>query len=107
MPDFNPALNLPIKWSIGDNRFDDDDDSKVLTLTIPVESLDEFILHLKALSYTKQKQGEVYDFKKKEKVKTQCIYINAKGIDGQYGLFGNINPQKIENQQPDIDEIPF
>ena len=107
MPDFNPALNLPIKWSIGDNRFDDDDDSKVLTLTIPVESLDEFILHLKALSYTKQKQGEVYDFKKKEKVKTQCIYINAKGIDGQYGLFGNINPQKIENEQPDIDEIPF
>ena len=107
MPDFNPALKLPIKWSIGDNGFDDDDDSKVLTLTIPIESLDEFIDHLKALSYTKQKQGEVYDFKKKEKVKTQCIYINAKGIDGQYGLFGNINPQKIENQQPDIDEIPF
>ena len=106
MPDFNPALKLPIKWSIGDNRFDDDD-SKVLTLTIPVESLNEFIDHLKALSYTKQKQGEVYDFKKKEKVKTQCIYINAKGIDGQYGLFGNINPQKIENGQPDIDEIPF
>ena len=67
MPDFNPALKLPIKWSIGDNRFDDDDDSKVLTLTIPVESLNEFIDHLKALSYTKQKQGEVYDFKKKEK----------------------------------------
>ena len=107
MPDFNPALKLPIKWSIGDNRFDDDDDSKVLTLTLHVESLNEFIDHLKALSYTKQKQGEVYDFKKKEKVKTQCIYINAKGIDGQYGLFGNINPQKIENQQPDIDEIPF
>ena len=109
MPDFNPALKLPIKWSIGDNRFpvDNDDDSKVLTLTIPVESLNEFIDHLKALSYTKQKQGEVYDSKKKEKVKTQCIYINAKGIDGQYGLFGNINPQKIENQQPDIDEIPF
>ena len=107
MPDFNPGLKLAIKWSIGDNRFDDDDDSKVLSLTIPVESLNEFIDHLKALSYTKQKQGEVYDFKKKEKVKTQCIYINAKGIDGQYGLFGNIYPQKIENQQPDIDEIPF
>ena len=119
MPDFNPALKLPIKWSIGDNRFDDDDDSKVLTLTIPVESLNEFIDHLKALSYTKQKQGEVYDFKKKEKVKTQCIYINAKGIDGQYGLFGNINPQKIEDAPspsdewnsspkiPEVDEIPF
>ena len=107
MTEFNPALKLPIKWSIGDNRFEQDDDSKVLSLCIPVESLNEFIDHLKALSYSKQKQGEVYDFKKKEKVKTQCIYINAKGIDGQYGLFGNINPQKIENQQPDIDEIPF
>ena len=95
MADFNPALSLPIKWSIGEDRFNDDDDAKVLTLTIPVDSLNQFIDHLKALSYTKQKQGEVYDFKKKEKVKTQCIYVNAKGMDGQYGLFGNINPQTV------------
>ena len=106
MADFNPALSLPIKWSIGEDRFNDDDDAKVLTLTIPVDSLDQFIDHLKALSYTKQKQGEVYDFKKKEKVKTQCIYVNAKGMDGQYGLFGNINPQKIEDV-PTTDELPF
>ena len=44
--------------------------------------------------------------KKKEKVKTQCIYVNAKGLDGQYGLFGNINPQKIEDV-PTTDELPF
>ena len=101
---FNPALSLPIKWSIGDDRFNEG--QQVLTLTIPVASLDQFIDHLKALSYTKQKQGEVYDFKKKEKVKTQCIYVNAKGLDGQYGLFGNINPQKIEDA-PTTDELPF
>ena len=106
MADFNPALSLPIKWSIGEDRFNDDDDAKVLTLTIPVAALAQFIDHLKALSYTKQKQGEVYDFKKKEKVKTQCIYVNAKGLDGQYGLFGNINPQKIEDV-PTTDELPF
>ena len=106
MADFNPALSLPLKWSIGEDRFNDDDEAKVLTLTIPVASLDQFIDHLKALSYTKQKQGEVYDFKKKEKVKTQCIYVNAKGLDGQYGLFGNINPQKIEDV-PTTDELPF
>ena len=106
MADFNPALSLPIKWSIGEDRFNDDDEAKVLTLTIPVASLDQSIDHLKALSYTKQKQGEVYDFKKKEKVKTQCIYVNAKGLDGQYGLFGNINPQKIEDA-PTTDELPF
>ena len=52
MADFNPALSLPIKWSIGEDRFNDDDDAKVLTLTIPVDSLDQFIDHLKALSYT-------------------------------------------------------
>ena len=106
MADFNPALSLPIKWSIGEDRFNDDDEAKVLTLTIPVAALDQFIDHLTALSYTKQKQGEVYDFKKKEKVKTQCIYVNAKGLDGQYGLFGNINPQKIEDA-PTTDELPF
>ena len=102
---FNPALSLPIKWSIGEDRFNDDDEAKVLTLTIPVASLDKFIDHLKALSYTKQKQGEVYEFKKKEKVKTQCIYVNAKGLDGQYGLFGNINPQKLEREVNE--ELPF
>ena len=41
MADFNPALPLPIKWSIGEDRFNDDDEAKVLTLTIPVASLDQ------------------------------------------------------------------
>ena len=105
MADFNPALSLPIKWSIGEDRFNDDDDAKVLTLTIPVDSLDQFIDHLKALSYTKQKQGEVYDFKKKEKVKTQCVQIYSKAMDGQFGVFGNINPQKLEREINE--ELPF
>ena len=46
MADFNPALSLPIKWSIGEDRFNDDDEAKVLTLTIPVASLAVSYTHL-------------------------------------------------------------
>ena len=38
MADFNPALPLPIKWSIGDDRFNDEG-QQVLSLTIPVDSV--------------------------------------------------------------------
>ena len=40
MPDFNPALPLPIKWNISDDRFDPE--KQVLSLTIPVDSVDSF-----------------------------------------------------------------
>ena len=95
---FNPALPLPIKWNISDDRFNED--QQVLSLTIPVDSVTHLIDHLKNLVNTKAKQGEVYDFNKKEKgsVKTEGIYINAKALesDDGNGFFGQINPQKIE-----------
>ena len=68
MADFNPALPLPIKWSIGDDRFNEG--QQVLSLTIPVDSVTHFIDHLQNLVNLKAKDGEVYDFNKKEKVKT-------------------------------------
>ena len=101
---FNPALPLPIKWSIGDDRFNEG--QQVLSLTIPVDSVTHFIDHLQNLVDQKAKDGEVYDFNKKEKVKTQCVQIYSKAMDGQFGVFGNINPQKIENA-PSTDELPF
>ena len=104
MPDFNPALPLPIKWNISDDRFDPE--KQVLSLTIPVDSVTHLIDHLQNLVNTKAKEGEVYDFAKKEKVKTQCVQIFSKAMEGQYGVFGNINPQKIENA-PSTDELPF
>ena len=61
---FNPALPLPIKWNISDDRFNED--QQVLALTIPVDSVTHLIDHLKNLVNTKAKQGEVYDFNKKE-----------------------------------------
>jgi len=101
---FNPALPLPIKWSIGDDRFNEG--QQVLNLTIPVDSVTHLIDHLQNLVNTKAKDGEVYDFKTKKKVKTQCVQIFSKAMDGQYGVFGNINPQKIEDA-PQIDELPL
>ena len=87
---FNPALPLPIKWNISDDRFNED--QQVLSLTIPVDSVTYLIDHLQNLVNSKAKDGEVYDFAKKENVQTKCIYINAKAMEGPYGVFGNINP---------------
>ncbi len=101
---FNPALPLPIKWNIGDDRFNEG--QQVLSLTIPVDSVTHLIDHLKNLVNTKAKQGEVYDFNKKEKVKTQCIQIYSKAMEGPYGVFGNINPQKVEDA-PDLNQMAF
>ena len=103
MPDFNPALPLPIKWNISDDRFDPE--KQVLSLTIPVDSVTHLIDHLQNLVNTKAKEGEVYDFAKKEKVKTQCVQIFSKAMDGPYGVFGNINPQKIDTGVNE--ELPF
>ena len=102
--DFNPALPLAIKWTISDDRFNEG--GQVLTLTIPVDSVTHLIDHLQNLDNTKSKDGEAYDFNKKEKVKTKCIQIYSKAVDGPYGVFGNINPQKIENA-PSTNDLPF
>ena len=104
MADFNPALPLPIKWNIGDDRFNEG--QQVLNLTIPVDSVPYLTEHLMNLIDKKAKDGEVYDFNKKEKVKTKCVQIFSKAMEGQYGVFGNINPQKIE-VDPSADLLPF
>ena len=89
---FNPALPLPIKFNINDGRV-----GNQLTLCIPVESVTHFMELIQNLVNTKQSDGKVYDFAKKENIQTKCIYINAKALEGDYGIYGNINPQKIED----------
>ena len=42
----------------------------------------------------------------KGKLKTKGVYLNGKVLDGEYGQYGQINPQKIENA-PNTDELPF
>ena len=101
--EFNPALPLPIKWNITDDRFNEG--QQVLSLTIPVDSVPYLTEHLMNLIDKKAKDGEVYDFNKKEKVKTLCVQIFSKAMDGPYGVFGNINPQKINTGVNE--ELPF
>ena len=102
MPDFNQALPLPIKWNISDDRFDPE--KQVLSLTIPVDSVTHLIDHLQNLVNTKAKDADVYDFSKKDTDKTKCVQIYSKYMDGKYGPWGNINPQKIESVN---EELPF
>ena len=46
---FVPAFPFPVKWSVGDNTFDDaDKNPKTIGLAIPVESIPGFISLLMA-----------------------------------------------------------
>jgi hypothetical protein len=49
---------------------------------------------------SKVRQGKVWNFDKNEEEEVDVVYINAKGKEGQYGDFGNINPQKIDTEVP-------
>ena len=114
MPEsFKAAMPYPIKFSTSENEYEDQEKyPKTLSLFIPVESVSGFCDHLMKLVDTKQKKGKVWDFSKNEEVEVDGIYINAKGKEGRYGDFGNINLRLIENSEAKItlneeDEIPF
>ena len=106
MPNYNkyePALKHPIKWSVGENNFDDSDQNpKSLSLFIPVESIQDLTNHLMNLmdDSSKLKKGKVWDFENKEEIEVDGVYLNAKGKNGEYGDFGNINPKKISTELP-------
>ena len=117
--EFQPALPYPIKWSTGENSFDEDGKfPQQLALAIPVESIPSFCDYLMSLGdqNAKCKQVKVWVFSKKDEVEIDVVWINAKGKDGttRNGAFGNINPQKTEAQRQAQDgrrssseEIPF
>ena len=115
---FQPALPYPIKWSTGENSYDEEGKfPQQLALAIPVESIPAFCDYLMSLgdNRDKVKTNRVWDFSKKEEVEVDVVWINGKGKEGQYGSFGNINPQKTEAQRRDqeirktisSEEIPF
>jgi len=114
---FQPALPHPIKWTVGENSYDEDGKfPQQLALAIPVASISAFCDYLMSLGDTtdKIKKGKVWDFKNNEEVQVDVVWLNAKGKEGQYGSFGNINPQKTEAQLQSQDlrrssseEIPF
>ena len=92
--DFNPALPLPVKFTVQDGKF-----GNQLSLFIPTESVTHLMEHFQNLVNTKTAGGTVYLGKQKGSVKTTGIYINAKALesDDGNGFFGQINPQKIED----------
>ena len=98
--DFVPAFPYPIKWSTGDNTFDDaEKNPKTIGLAIPVDSIPGLINLLMALEAdtSKHKQGKVWS-KENGEEKKAVVYLNGKGKESNdgYGCFGNINPRKIE-----------
>lgn len=97
---FVPAFPYPIKWSTGDNTFDDaEKNPKTIGLAIPVDSIPGLINLLMALEAdtSKHKQGKVWS-KENGEEKKSVVYLNGKGKESNdgYGCFGNINPRKIE-----------
>ena len=114
MSDFKAALPKVIKWSVGENQFDEDGKNpKSLSLFIPKESIAAFASYLTALSgdTSKIKTGKVWDYENQKEVELDGFYLNAKGRTGQYGDFGNINPVRLESNPPtqaaDNTDIPF
>ena len=67
-----------------------------LTLCIPVESVTHFMEHIQNLVNTKQSDGKIYDFAKKKTFKLNVYISTLKAMEGDYGVYGSINPQKIE-----------
>ena len=98
MADFNPALPIQLKWSVNENRFDDNGKNPLaLSIFIPAESafaLAQLIMD-SAEDSAKTKTAKVWDYTKNEEVEVQGFYINGKGKPGRDGdgsSFGNINP---------------
>ena len=99
MADFVSALTHQIKWSVGENRFDNDGKQpKQLSLFITQESILELASYLQRLAgeSDKLKPGKVWDFQNKQEIEVQGFYLNGKGQSGQYGDFGSINLQQIQ-----------
>jgi hypothetical protein len=95
MSDFKPALPKVIRWSCGENRYDEDGKNpKALSLFVPLESAQAFAQYINAQATDPEriKKGKIWDYALQAEVEVEGIYISAKGKDGQYGAFGNINP---------------
>jgi len=90
--EFNPAFPLPMSFKIQDGKF-----GMQLGIFIPTESITHVIDHLQNLVNTKSSTGSVYLGKEKGTLKTTGVYLNGKVLEGDYGQYGQINPQKIEN----------
>jgi len=110
MASFNAALSQVIKWSVGNNRFDQDGaNPKMLMLFIPKQSIREFAHYLLRLAdqNDKLKSGKIWDYALAQEVEVDGFYINAKGKNGQDGAYGNINPVQIPASSTPVEALDF
>ena len=95
MAEFKAALPAQVKWAVKDNQFDEDGTNpKALSLFVPLQSIEALAAHLRAMAADseKVKTGSVWDYSNKKALEVQGVYLSAKGKDGEWGPFGNINP---------------
>ena len=103
----NFALPLPIKWSVGKNKFNEENPNEpLLAIQVPVESVTSLIEHLTNLVNTKQVSKKVYDPKIGKSDEKPCVMLYCKGTNGDYGLYGSFSPLKIEDA-PDLNQMEF
>jgi hypothetical protein len=119
MADFNPALPIPVKWSVNENRFDNDGrNPRSLSIFIPVESAFAFAEYLitSADDSARRRTAKLWDYNEKCEVEVEGFYVNGKGRDGKEGSsFGSINPaspippkgHQSLSQSTDAEEISF
>lgn len=99
MADFQAALRSVITWSVGDNQKGDTEKfPKLLKLGIPVEAIPDLCEHLMALADNadNHKTITVWDFGQRQEKSVSAVALYAKGKEGPYGSFGNINPAKVQ-----------
>ena len=96
--EFVPAFPFPIKWSTGENTFEDSErNPKTMGLAIPVESIPAVISHLMALEAdtSKHKQGKVWSKENGEEKKNHKMVV---GISGTL-IPGKSKPNCLSKQQ--------
>lgn len=95
MSDFKAALPRPVKWSTGENRYDNAGKMpRTLSLFVPRESAYAFAQYIlnTADDAERIRKGKVWDHEAKAEVEVEGFYINGKGREGKDGDFGSINP---------------
>ena len=83
--EFKPALPKQGKWSVGENRFDEEGQNpKSLSIFIPEDSIDGFCRYVQNLR-SKAKPGKSYNYETKSNEEVQGkSYLNFKRKSGKY-----------------------
>ena len=110
MSDFKAALPRPVKWSVGENRYDQTGKNPMaLSVFVPLESVHALANYLMNLAddESRHKTAKLWDYDQRAEVEVTGFYINGKGKVGRDGSFGTINPQSTRADAKAMEEIPF